>query len=173
MNYLILVETEFFALINGAGNGDMGTAYNGFVESVISLCYGKGNHADAAIALAYAENELQHHHSLYDDSKDRKSMFVRKALSFIRKMRKHAASSYIRQQNNRKPGIAPAMDGQRHRPCGTYLRHQRNGLYQQRQYAAQTACPTPVQDIRRGIKGLLPFLHRHQTSEEREPHLFP
>lgn len=95
MNYLILVETEFFALINGAGNGDMGTAYNGFVESVISLCYGKGNHADAAIALAYAENELQHHHSLYDDSKDRKSMFVRKALSFIRKMRKHAASSHI------------------------------------------------------------------------------
>ena len=95
MNYLILVETEFFALITGAGNGDMGTAYNGFVESVISLCYGKGNHADAAIALAYAENELQHHHSLYDDSKDRKSMFVRKALSFIRKMRKHAASSHI------------------------------------------------------------------------------
>ena len=38
MNYLILAETEFFALINGAGNGNnMEAAYNGFVESVISL----------------------------------------------------------------------------------------------------------------------------------------
>lgn len=96
MNYLILAETEFFALINEAGNGDnMEVAYNGFVESVISLCYGNGNSTDAAIALAYAENELQHHHSLYDDSKDRKNLFVRKALSFIRKMRKHAAANPI------------------------------------------------------------------------------
>ncbi len=99
MNYLILAETEFFALINGAGNGDnMEAAYNGFVESVISLCYGNGNHADAAIALAYAENELQHHHTLYDDlenGKSRMNLFVRKALSFIRKMRKHAAANHI------------------------------------------------------------------------------
>ena len=65
------------------------------------------------------------------------------------------------------------MDGQRHRPRGTDLRHQRDGLYQQRQYAAQTACPAPLQDIRCGIKGLLPILHRHQTPKEREPHLFP
>ena len=34
MNYLILAETEFFALINGAGNGNnMEAAYNGFVEA--------------------------------------------------------------------------------------------------------------------------------------------
>ena len=65
------------------------------------------------------------------------------------------------------------MDGQRHRPRGADIRHQRDGLYQQRQYAAQTACSTPVQDIRRGIKGLLPFLYRHQTPKEREPHLLP
>lgn len=96
MNYLILAETEFFALINGAGNGDnIEVAYNGFVESVISLCYDNGNHANATIALAYAENELQHHHSLYDDSKDKKNLFVRKALSFIRKMQKHTAANPI------------------------------------------------------------------------------
>ena len=40
------------------------------------------------------------------------------------------------------------MDGQRHRPRGAYLRHRRDGLYQQRQYAAQTACPASLQDIR-------------------------
>ena len=96
MNYLILAETEFFAQINGARNGgNIEVAYNGFVESVISLCYGNGNSTDATIALAYAENELQHHHSLYDDSKDRKNLFVRKALSFIRKMQKHAAVNPI------------------------------------------------------------------------------
>ena len=61
------------------------------------------------------------------------------------------------------------MDGQCHRPRGTYLRHRRDGLHQQRQHAvvdaahlvdavdglhqqrqhaAQTACPAPLQDIR-------------------------
>lgn len=59
----------------------MEAAYNGFVESVISLCYGNGNSADAAIAMAYAENELQHHHTLYEDSENSVNLFVRKALS--------------------------------------------------------------------------------------------
>lgn len=99
MNYLILAETEFFALINGVGNGDnIEAAYNGFVESVISLCYENDNSTDAAIAMAYAENELQHHHTLYDDSKNDKSrmnLFVSKALSFMRKMQKHAAANQI------------------------------------------------------------------------------
>lgn len=116
MNYLILAKTEFFALINEAGNGDMETAYNGFVESVISLCYGNGNHANATIALAYAENELQHHHSLYDDSKDRKNLFVCKALSFIRKMQKHTAANPIQvpplsnpTQTTKETPVTPAL----------------------------------------------------------------
>ncbi len=37
---------------------------------------------------------------------------------------------------------------QHHRPRGTYLRHRRDGLYQQRQYAAKTARPDSLQDIR-------------------------
>ena len=96
MNYLILAETEFFALINGAGNGNnMEAAYNGFVESVISLCYGNGNSADAAIAMAYAENELLQYHTLYDDSVICVNLFVRIALSFIRKMQILAAAEHI------------------------------------------------------------------------------
>ena len=70
---------------------------------------------------------------------------------------------YIRRKHNRKPRLALAVDRQRHRPRGTDLRYQRDGLHQQRQHAAQTARPAPVQDIRRGIEGLLPLLHRHQT----------
>ena len=42
----------------------------------------------------------------------------------------------ILRQHNRKSRSTPAMDGQRHRPRGTYLRHQRDGLHQQRQHAA-------------------------------------
>ena len=70
---------------------------------------------------------------------------------------------YILRQHNRKSRLTPAMDGQRHRPRGTYLRHQRDGLHQQRQHAAQTARPAPLQDFRYRIKGLLPFLYRYQT----------
>lgn len=40
------------------------------------------------------------------------------------------------------------MDRQRHRPRGADIRHQRDGLYQQRQYAAKTARPDSLQDIR-------------------------
>lgn len=40
MDYLILAETDFFGLINGAGNStDLGAAYDSFVKAVISLCY--------------------------------------------------------------------------------------------------------------------------------------
>ena len=59
-----------------------------------------------------------------------------------------SAATDIRQQHNRNRHQPPAMDGQCHRPRGTYLRHRRDGLHQQRQHAAQTACPAPLQDIR-------------------------
>ena len=49
------------------------------------------------------------------------------------------------------------MDGQRHRPRGTYLRHQRDGLHQQRQHAAQTAGPASLQDFRGRIKDCYRF----------------
>ena len=97
MNYLILAETEFFALINGAGNGNnMEAAYNGFVESVISLCYGNGNSADAAIAMAYAENELQHHpvRNLPEEKRE-VAAYISKALSFVRKMQKFLAAPQV------------------------------------------------------------------------------
>ena len=57
------------------------------------------------------------------------------------------ATTNIRQQRNRNHR-QPSLDGQRHRPRGTYLRHRRDGLYQQRQYAAKTARPDSLQDIR-------------------------
>lgn len=95
MNYLILAETEFFALINEAGNGSLETAYGDFVKAVISLCYDLTDHSSVIIALVYAENELQHHHALQSSTAEcHKSLYVRKALSFIRKMQRHLAASH-------------------------------------------------------------------------------
>lgn len=61
MNHLILAETQFFALINGKDNGSTETAYGGFVQEVINLCYGGNDAKHIIVALAFAEIELQHH----------------------------------------------------------------------------------------------------------------
>ncbi len=95
MNYLILAETEFFALINEAGNGCLETAYGGFIKTVISLCHECIDRNSTAVALAYTENELQHHHTLHSATTGcHRSLYVRKALSFVRKMQKHLAAGY-------------------------------------------------------------------------------
>ena len=97
MNYLILAETEFFGLINEAGNGkSLETAYDGFVKAVISLCYEYADRSSAAIALAYVENELQHHRTQYmATEKSHTDLYVRKALAFVRKMQEHIQQNRI------------------------------------------------------------------------------
>ncbi len=95
MNYLILAETEFFALINESGNGCLETAYGGFIKAVISLCYENADRNSTSVVLAYTENELQHHHTLHVATEGcHRSLYVRKALSFVRKMQKHLAASH-------------------------------------------------------------------------------
>lgn len=95
MNYLILAETEFFALINKAGNGCLETAYGGFIKTFISLCHECIDRNSTAVALAYTENELQHHHTLHAATAGcHRSLYVRKALSFVRKMQKHLAAGH-------------------------------------------------------------------------------
>ena len=183
MNYFLLAETDFFRRINEVGDCNMEKAYTAFATQVIELCIGSPDTNRTIIALAYIEIELQHHpvRNLPEEKKEIAN-YVSKALSFVRKMQKFLAAPQLpplipiqtsTDNTNEKYRLTLAMDRQRHRPRGADIRHQRDGLYQQRQYAAQTACSTSVQDIRRGIKGLLPFLHRHQTPEEREPHLLP
>lgn len=87
MNYLILAETEFFAMINEADSGCLKTAYGGFISSVISLCHECADRNQAAITLAYTENELQYHNTLYTAAgKSMTDLYVRKALAFVRKM---------------------------------------------------------------------------------------
>ena len=153
MNYFLLAETEFFRRINEAGDCNMEKAYTAFATQVIELCNGGMDMNLTVIALAYIEIELQHHpvRNLSEEKREI-AAYVSKALSFVRKMQKflatpQVATTNIRQQRNRNHR-QPSLDGQRHRPRGTYLRHRRDGLYQQRQYAAKTARPDSLQDIR-------------------------
>ena len=179
MNYFLLAETDFFRLINEAGDCNMETAYTAFATQVIELCNGGMDMNLTVIALAYIEIELQHHpvRNLSEEKREI-AAYVSKALSFVRKMQKFLATPQVPpliSANNATETTASLLQwtGNAHRPRGTYLRHQRDGLHQQRQHAAQTARPAPLQDFRYRIKGLLPFLYRHQTPEKRKPHLLP
>ena len=153
MNYFLLAETDFFRLINEAGDCNMETAYTAFATQVIELCNGGMDMNLTVIALAYIEIELQHHpvRNLSEEKREI-AAYVSKALSFVRKMQKFLATPQvpplISANNATETTAQPSLDGQRHRPRGTYLRHRRDGLYQQRQYAAKTARPDSLQDIR-------------------------
>ncbi|WP_289222745.1 RteC domain-containing protein [uncultured Bacteroides sp.] len=84
MNYFLLAETDFFRLINEAGDCNMETAYMAFATQVIELCNGSMDANRTIIALAYI-------------SEERKEIaaYVSKALSFVRKMQKFLAMSQV------------------------------------------------------------------------------
>ena len=96
MNYFLLAETDFFRLINEAGDCNMETAYTAFAAQVIELCNGSMDANRTIIALAYIEIELQHH-PVRNLSEERKEIvaYVSKALSFVRKMQKFLAMPQV------------------------------------------------------------------------------
>ena len=149
MNYFLLAETEFFRRINEAGDCNMEKAYTAFATQVIELCNGGMDMNLTVIALAYIEIELQHHpvRNLSEERSLRQQGSVFRKKDAEIPCHAPSATTNIRQQRNRNHR-QPSLDGQRHRPRGTYLRHRRDGLYQQRQYAAKTARPDSLQDIR-------------------------
>ena len=74
---------RIFRMINEADSGCLKTAYGGFISSVISLCHECADRNQAAITLAYTENELQYHNTLYTAAgKSMTDLYVRKALAF-------------------------------------------------------------------------------------------
>ena len=110
MNYLILAETEFFALINEDGNGNPETAYSDFIKAVISLCYGCADRNTVAVVLAYTEIELQYHHTQHATTgESHTDLYVRKALSFIRKMQRHLAASHTQVPPLSNPSATPPV----------------------------------------------------------------
>lgn len=88
MEHLILTETEFFRLIdNPDSRTELGAAYNEFTTEVVSLCTGATSPCHLLPALSYAETELQYHKAIRDTNTEH-SIYVRKALAFVRRMLK-------------------------------------------------------------------------------------
>ena len=120
MEHLILTETDFFRLIdNPESRNGLSAAYNEFVATVISLCTGAASPCHPLPALSYAETELQYHKALQDTGTHH-SVYVRKALAFVRKMLKHISMphsqvpplSFIPSKDEKKddtPADAPPM----------------------------------------------------------------
>ena len=86
MNHTILTNTEFFNRINSSGYQELSTAYNDFVERVIEHCHYAADIKNIAVALMYAEIELQFQ-QVKEDSEI--SVYLQKALVFVKKMQRH------------------------------------------------------------------------------------
>lgn len=97
MEYYILTESEFFNLIDGNDETvNLTAAYSGFIRTMIGMCRDSGADRNGILlALAYAENELQHHRTQYMASeKSHTDLYVRKALAFVRKMQEHVLQNH-------------------------------------------------------------------------------
>ena len=89
------MKTEFFRLIdNPDSRNGLNAAYNDFTMAVVSLCMGAASPCHPLPALSYAETELQYHKAIQSMDTGH-GMYVRKALSFVRKMQRHLSASHI------------------------------------------------------------------------------
>ena len=86
MNHTILTNTEFFNRINSSEYQELSTAYNELVERVIEHCHSDAEMKQIAVALMYAEIELQFQ-QVKEDSEI--SVYLQKALVFVKKMQRH------------------------------------------------------------------------------------
>lgn len=108
MNHTILTNTEFFQRITGNECQGLSSAYNSFVAKVIEHCHTGTNMKHIAVALMYAEIELQFH-QVSDDSE--MSVYIRKALAFVKKMQRHLSAVATQ---------VPPLNPSNHKPESAY-----------------------------------------------------
>ena len=89
MNHTIFTDIEFFNSINSSEYKELPSAYNEFVARVIEHCHSATDMKHIAVALMYAEIELQFH-QVQNDSQH--SVYIRKALAFVKKMQRHLST---------------------------------------------------------------------------------
>ena len=82
MNHTILTDTEFFNHINSSEYKELPSAYNEFIARVIEHCHSAADIKHIAVALMYAEIELQFQ-QVQDDSE--MSVYIQKALAFVKR----------------------------------------------------------------------------------------
>lgn len=87
MEYNILLETDFFNLLNAGhknkGGNVLENSYREFIKVVVDLCSTNGK--QAVFALSYAETELDFHLSMphIKDCLGTVGLYVRKAIAFV------------------------------------------------------------------------------------------
>ena len=89
MNHTILTDTEFFNWINNSEYKELPSAYNEFVARVIEHCHSEAEMKHIAVALMFAEIELQFHQVQVDSEH---SVYIQKALAFVKKMQRHLST---------------------------------------------------------------------------------
>ena len=92
MNHTILTDTEFFNHINSSEYKELPSAYNEFIARVIEHCHSDADMKQITVALMYAEIELQFH-QVHNDNEH--SVYIRKALAFVKKMQRHLSAIAI------------------------------------------------------------------------------
>ena len=108
MNHTILTNTEFFQRITGNECQGLSSAYNSFVAKVIEHCHTGANMKHIAVALMYAEIELQFH-QVSDDGE--MSVYIRKALAFVKKIQRHLSAVATQ---------VPPLNPSNHKPESAY-----------------------------------------------------
>ena len=109
MNHTILTDTEFFNRINSSEYKELPSAYNEFVAKVVEHCHPAADMKHIAVALMYAEIELQFH-QVQDDSE--MAVYIRKALAFVKKMQRHLSAIAIQ-----VPPLTPSSNEKNNTPA--------------------------------------------------------
>lgn len=182
MEHLILTETDFFRLIDNPGSTGLGTAYNEFTTTVVYLCKERESACRTVFALSYAETELQYHDAMQETDSSR-SMYVRKALSFVRKMLKYYQVRLHRggafdggEKTNQRQDEAAAMQwtGSTAELVELIYGLDEMKLINGGETGIKGAAGEILPHVRCGDKGepVLQHLCGHQAAEEREPDVF-
>lgn len=102
MEHTLLTETEFFKCIGSGENvshADMQVYYNQFAEAAIALSLAPKHPCEIFAALTFTEVELEHYVNIGTNIT---KFFVKKALSFIRKLARHRLSSSLHYESKVK-----------------------------------------------------------------------
>jgi hypothetical protein len=110
MDYFMLTDTEFFQKItSNENNSELVTAYRDFIKATFELCTGTTSRYELLFAMTYTETELQslceytHSGSEKNWESDPCSIFIRKALLFIRHTLKYIQPQPLSTPNNSSP----------------------------------------------------------------------
>ncbi|EHP47793.1 RteC domain-containing protein [Odoribacter laneus] len=87
MDYRILTGGNFFRCVSqNTDDADIRSAYDDFSQAIFDSYVHADNPHGLLFSLIYAEAELQSLHDTFSDNADSKSVYLKKALSLVRRM---------------------------------------------------------------------------------------